>query len=198
MDVFLQGILWALGGAVVTLVSFYFKRKESKLSDDLEFEQGLLSAVEKKNKVADELIALKTEIHAPRIIILKSENGGGIPRATDHVYLSVLDEVPDSNIHSIKHLVQKLPTDVAYNELIIKLVKEGGSTIFVKDMEDGILKTFYQSEGIELSIVRPIVTLKDKFIYCSLAWKTTDVDLGRIEYYINSRINNIRNIYESE
>ena len=197
MDVLLQGVLWALGGAFVTIISLYVKRKEFKLSDELEFEQGLLNAVEKKNKVADELVALKTEIHAPRVLILKSENGGGIPRATDHVYLSILEEVPDSNITPVKQLVQKLPSDRSYNEMIIELLQKGEVIYRVEDMPEGMLKDFYVAEGVKISIVRPIVTLKDKFIYSSFAWKDDDIDISHIKVFINSRLSNIKNIYES-
>lgn len=203
METLFAIVLPAVGGAIVTLISIFVAKRKSKsetdISDGVAFKQGLINAVEKKNQVMSELVKLKTEIHAPRVLILKSENGGGIPKATDHVYLSVLEEVPDSNIHPIKDKVQKLPSDKAYNDLIIRLIQDGGAVIKTKDMDAGILKDFYTNEGIYISIVKPIVSLKDKFLYSSFAWREDITEkLQEIESDINSRLNNIKTIYESE
>lgn len=184
-------MLWAVtGAATIKAIDYIVKRKERKFND------GLKETFENKNKIHEQITHLKNEIKAPRVLILKSENGGGIPRATDHVYLSILEEAPDSDIRSIKQDVQKLPSDNHYNNLLLDVLENGYSEVCIESMGDGMLKDFYTSDGIKYSYVKPIITLDNKFIYMSVAWREKP-DLNQVRTYINSTANNIKNIYES-
>lgn len=197
----------ALATASGTVAVLYNKRRERKAQEAKKLkrqkearlmEEGLVKTLQQEIDSENELKRVKHEIEAPRALILKSENGGGVPRIGKGVFLTILHEASDTGYDSVMNEVKRLPTDMSYNKLIIELVTNGMQILIVDEMEDGMLKDIYLSDGIKYSIVVPIVTMKDMFIYASFAWKSvlTDEMLIQVKSKIVNHANNIKNIYE--
>lgn len=206
---------WITGGtatiiSIATILTFYEKRKkdkairlqqeqeevEKRLADDMQ--AGFIKALEKKNEVESVLWRIKRDLVSPRVLILKSENGGGIPKATDHVYVSILHELPDSNVKRIKPVIQRIPSDSAYNDMLLSMLKSGMVLNVTETMEEGMLKDFYIDDDITCSITAPILILPDKFLYISIAWRVhlTEENMPKIRSAILTTTNKIKNIYQ--
>ena len=198
--------------SAATLLTFNEKRKRNKvkrirqeqeeldrkLSEDMQ--DGFIRALEKKNEVESVLWRVKRELVSPRVLILKSENGGGIPKATDHAYISILHELPDSNVKRMKPIIQRIPTDSAYNDMLLTMLKNGMVINVTEHMEEGMLKDFYIEDKITCSITAPIITLPDKFLYISIEWRIhlTEESMPKVRNAILTATNRIKNIYQDK
>jgi hypothetical protein len=159
-----SGILSTIIVSTKDLWLFYLQNKfrtKSELTRDL-----LASRV----TVYDILNRLKRKVQSPRILILYTENGGGLPTPGSQIYISILYEAVDIDTKSIKMDVQRLTTDEEYDKLISSLANGEFNKIITDDIEDGILKKFYKLDNIKESFIVPITQKNNRFYYMSVAW----------------------------
>ena len=154
-----------------------------------------------KNRLSiyDVLNRLKLKVESPRVLILYTENGGGLPTLGSQIYISVLYEVVDTDTKSIKMDVQRLTTDEEYDKLISRLASGEFVKIKTKEMNDGILKKFYKFDNVVESFIVQIGQQNNRFYYMSVAWhKELENDNVRdsAEISILSEANNIKALLE--
>ena len=179
-------------GSVATIfgTAYAFYKKQSRKR----FEKGLIEALTDKIEINEILSNLKHDVKAPRVVMLETKNGGGIPTGNKPVYISIFDEVPDYDVEPIKDMVQNLPTDNAYNKLLLRMLKKSNVFIETATMEKGLLKEFYVSGGIQCAYIQRIGSYENKFFYISISWKhIITMDVG-IESSLRTSANNIYNV----
>jgi hypothetical protein len=74
---------------------------------------------------------------ADRILICKSENGGGIPSPGTDVKSSVLWEVCDSDVQPISDSWQVVPLDQAYSLVLTNITSQGFVNVRATDLQAG-------------------------------------------------------------
>lgn len=109
-----------------------------------------------------------------RILLMKTEDGGGKPRLGTHLYASVLYEGYKHPLNSVKNDYQRLLVDDIYVKMLSDIGPSTSNKLLVSRMKDGILKKIYQRETIVYSEVHYIGETDDAFFYISFA--TTDND----------------------
>ena len=166
--------------------------EERRRNKALEFKIALYETAYFKDLNRQELAKLKHEIHAPRVLLLSTANGGGLPTVAGPLYISAIDEAPDSDTPSVLERVQGIRTDKHYEKLIMQLIDNGFVEIKTKELPDCLLRDYYLSDGIEYAIVFAVAPLEDKFVYLSVAW-TVDMssEFEVFKSFIRARATNI-------
>lgn len=132
-----------------------------------------------------------------RFLILKSENGGGIPRLGNHLYTSVIMErhtVP-TKVRALD-LYKKIELDRDYILMLTEIYNVGKKRFIVADMPEGLLKRIYNSEGVKFSKVYHLYTAENAMFYCSVATKSTDTPSENDVLIADLNVNLISNIFK--
>ena len=158
----------------------------------LEFKIALYESAYFKGLNREELEKLKHEIHAPRVLLLSTANGGGLPSPAGPLYISAIDEAPDANIPPVLDRVQGIRTDKHYEQMLMRIIDNGFVEIKTSELPDCLLRDYYLSDKIEYAIVYAVASLEDKFVYLSVAW-TVDMshEFNLFKSFIRARATNI-------
>lgn len=188
----MKGYNWEyITGSIATIIgtgyAFYKKFHSNR------FEKGLIGALNDKIEIHDYLSSLKHETGSPSAVLTESKNGGGIPTGGNPVYISIFDEANDSTMRSVKKDIQNMPTDMAYNKMLLRLLENGYVFLETDKMIDGFLKEFYLAEGIKCAYIYKVGTLNNRLYYISLRWKTAIEKNVNIERTLRTTSNNILN-----
>lgn len=70
-----------------------------------------------------------------RVLVLKSENGGGIPGPGAHVKSSVVAEICDSSVKPIQNAWQQIAIDRVYSEILADVVSQGSHILVMKELD---------------------------------------------------------------
>ena len=119
----------------------------------------------------------RKDLGCARAVVLKAENGGGIPKPGHQIYSSVLWESTDAKTPSIRKKWQKQPVDEEYTKILAQLYQNKSVQIYTKSMEESQLKNLYLATKIHQSQVFHIYHDEAKFIYLSLNYEE-DVDIN--------------------
>ena len=131
------------------------KRRDSQLKEDII--QGYAAI----HKTYEALGTVLHETPANRILLLKSENGGGIPGPVSTCYSSVLVERHDDRLPSVKETWQKVPVDGDYAKILTEML-ECGQTIRTTERmkQDSPLRDIYTSQKVHHSQVYHLATIQ--------------------------------------
>lgn len=158
-------LVTAFGALFATVWDRIIKwRKEQA---DLSIEQAHLDVV----RIYEILQECGSDLNAGRVLLLYTSNGGGKPSPGVRLFTSILYEVVKNNkLELIRENYQNVPLDEAYAKVLSKIISEGFISIKPADLDDGLLKDMYISEGVMSSVVVPVVSTKEKFYYLSIRW----------------------------
>lgn len=160
---FLSEILIASGGLAVLsklFLNWLQKRRCRKFTD------GIVDV----SHVYDIMQETRVKLGNQRILILKSTNGGGVPKLDSPVYSTILHEVYAPEVSPIKDSWQKRPTDSFYCQLLCKVIQKKRTFICKKEIE-GELKNLYELHGHGYSCIVALKSLPDKFLYMSFIFE---------------------------
>ncbi len=120
-------------------------------------------------KIYPILTTMLHETGADRVALLKTTNGGGIPRPGSTLRSSVLAEVLGDKIDAIAHTWQEQLLDRDYVHMLSKLIGRGCTYTITEDLDDdSMLRILYEGNGIAFSKVVLIDTLPEMLIYVSV------------------------------
>lgn len=117
----------------------------------------------------------RKDLGCVRALILKAENGGGVPKPGHQIYSSILWESTDSKTPSIRKSWQRQPVDEEYTKMLADLYQNKSVHILTKQMQDSQLKNVYLSSDIVESQIYHIYHDEGKFVYLSLNYNE-DID----------------------
>lgn len=128
----------------------------------------------------------RQDLGCARVMILKAENGGGIPRAGHQIYSTAIWESTDNNTPSIRNFWIRQEIDEQYAQMLSEVVSQDVCTVVTDKMKKGILKDLYQSNNITKSQIYKIYSGEEKFIYVSFGYKN-DINLDKPNIRNNTR-----------
>jgi hypothetical protein len=135
-----------------------------------------------------------------RVLVMKTENGGGKPRLGAHLYASILYEAFKAPLSSTKNDYQRILVDDMYVKMLSDIGPTTHNNLSVNKMKDGLLKRIYLRDGVRYSEVYYLTETDDSFIY--MTFSTTDENErfeepnDRVE--IDIAVSKIRNIFEKK
>lgn len=130
-------------------------------------------------KIYDVLSSAVERPFIHRVLIMKSENGGGVPSAGSQLYTSVIYEEFRAPAKSVKREYQRIMMDAAHHRLLNKVIKDGYADVMLDEMEPGLLKMIYASEGVYCSRLFFIKATRSALFYGSIS-TTDEVNLSRL------------------
>lgn len=107
--------VFGTGGSATALVALLRERARSKRSKDM------TSGFRDIHEAYEELQQLLSRTSADRILILKSQNGGGLPKPGCDIKTSVWAEAFNGSLGSIRDTWQRVPLDYQYSEILNRL-----------------------------------------------------------------------------
>jgi hypothetical protein len=134
--------------------------------------------------------------HAGRAMLLRSENGGGIPSPNRPVYSSILHEVHSPDLEAMRESWQRVKVDAQYAELLHKLATAGHHHIVTSELEDGALRTMYEAQGIVCALVYAIAADESGFNYLSVVCTADHSDTPHNKEAARAAASKLRGILE--
>lgn len=133
------------------------------------FSGNITKAIHATSEVYEIMNSLVNECGVSKVLILKSENGGGVPKLGSPIYGSVVAEVVRKPSKSILHTWQRQRVDESYNDVLNQIIKnEEGITLRTNELDDGYLKNIYLASNITESYVFLISKTKKSVVYGSI------------------------------
>tara|TARA_R110000822_G_scaffold25937_20_gene78542 strand:+ start:452 stop:1144 length:693 start_codon:yes stop_codon:yes gene_type:complete len=166
----LSALLGAFGLGVLKLiweiVQFYTNRMDKietnqQIFDTHQAELEILfnDLIKGAVYIQDQLVQFAVDNDIAKILVIKMENGGGIPQIGTDRHISILNEYTHpTSIHmlSMKHKFQHYKVDELYLKFIAGVLETGILDVLTIELDDGILKSVYESNGIVRSIILSI------------------------------------------
>lgn len=120
---------------------------------------------------------LLSELSANRVLLLKSENGGGIPAPGCIVKSSVLYEVCDSPAKPISQSWQLVPLDQDYSAILSEVVTRGRAVIRLDDLHEGAAThELIKASDATHSYVFRVAATPHALLYLSVQYSSLDED----------------------
>lgn len=119
-----------------------------------------------------------------RFVILYTENGGGKPNVGTQLYSSVLYELHDDKIESIKAKWQRMPLDQGYIELLTKIDRdEAGVMMYPEKMPYSLLREIFEKEKVTCGYAFKIRATRTRYYYGSVQTidETGTIDLTEVK-----------------
>ena len=152
-----------LGPVLMKMVEYWISKRNNSKSK----ESGFSDVFEAIHKTYYVLMNLLKKSNAKRILLLKTTNGGGRPQLSRKLYVSVMYEVYDDPLGSVKSDWQEQELDPQYLDLLFQMNKEGKLVVETEDLPAGMLRNVYESQGIKQSYIYKIVEREKEYIYIS-------------------------------
>lgn len=166
------GVVVAIIGLLGKLLDWYLKRKDK---EDSKKDIPIIDTIGKISNIYQIMDDTIRNTKFNRFLVLKSENGGGIPKLGNHLYASVILERTDSPLESVIERYQRLKVDGEYSKMLVDIYSKGKIEHITSDLPEGtLLRRIYDSEGVLKSLVFHLHTTKTAMFYCSIA--TTEKD----------------------
>lgn len=115
------------------------------------------------------------ELRANRLMILKSENGGGIPAPGAHVTSSVINEVMDPPVCSVFEAWQKVPLDQHCSRMVAEVITNGSASAAMVDLREAstLRDLMVTAESSHVFYYR-ICATPNALLYLSIHYASTD------------------------
>ena len=105
-----------------------------------------------------------------RCLLAYSSNGGGIPSAGNEAKCSILYEVKDRTLDSVRQNWQNVPLDQGYIKMLSQVVVNGSWHGTPEQLEPGFLRDMYETEEVGYAYIHEIAKTKKKFYYLAIRW----------------------------
>jgi hypothetical protein len=152
----------AAGGLLTRLVEGWLERRRRRLAS------APVSAIQAVHAIYQVLVTLLAETDARRIVLLRAENSGHIPRAGQPLYVTVAYEVHQRGSRRLAPEWQRRAVDQAYVATLVELAARGSVELEVAKMPAGVLRTVYEADGVTTSWVRSLVSTPTAWFYLSI------------------------------
>lgn len=152
------------GGSLVALINFirwYVKRR------DVQKRERIPNVLKRVHEVYHILNVLLQETRAARVIILRAENGGSVPALGKALYSTIVYEVFDQPLGSIKRMWDRQELDEPYVRMLCDVATQGHYTIKT-DKIAGMLHNLYVTGGVDHSEVFALQAEEGAFFYLSM------------------------------
>lgn len=130
------------------------------------------------------------DLKANRLMVLKSENGGGIPVPGAHVTSSVINEVVDPPARSVFEAWQQVPLDQDYSRMVADLSTNGNASATVVELrEASTLRDLLVTADSTHVFCWRICATPNALLYLSIHYSSTDDQpMGERERVMSRRL----------
>lgn len=191
------GVVAALVGAIIkAMVDLYkWSRRNQKLFS---------KQFRRRVRIYEAMNRILQQTNAKRVLILKTENGGGIPRLGSRIYASIIYEDFEAPFKSvINKYGPRFPLDQEYIKVLqhIATAEDGRIVLNTEEMTYGILKTIYEEEGVAFSEIFYLNQSRTAFYYINIA--TDNEGAGEMttdpqQLIIKTQIEKLKEIFKKE
>lgn len=131
-----------------------------------------IRVTEAKSAIYTTLARLQGATGADRVLILNTQNGGGIPRADGPTFSSILYEETADKVPAIQDDWKQEQLDSQYAHLIDEVVRNGSWEGPPEKLtpKSGKLSDAYAAMGVQFAYVRLVKLTSGKVYYLSLTW----------------------------
>lgn len=166
--------------AVVHLIRDQLRRRAGRLYD-----RGYSDISEIYRLIQELLSNIES---ANRILVFKSENGGGIPAPGCVVQSSILYEVCDSPAKPMFEAWQRVPLDQDYSSILAKLSSEGRAVIRLSDLHsDSITHELFKAADATEAFVFRVCATQHALLYLSVQYSGPSEDAMTADAYAATR-----------
>jgi hypothetical protein len=129
------------------------------------------AGIEATAKVYHTLNDLVARTGASRAIILRAENGGGIPTPGRSLYTTIIQEAYSSRSNSIRDSWHRRRADGPYVDLLRQIIQHGEVAIRLDAMDVGELRDLYEANDVKRSQVHMLGSNGHFMAYLSVNFK---------------------------
>ncbi len=138
---------------------------------------------------------------ADRVVVWRSENGGGIPHASGAIYLSVIEEETSDGIPAVKDdWHRRQPTAWYETNVLLPLCSAGYLAIHAREVPDEEplrrLLAVQAVERLQLYVVG--ATPERALVYLSIGWRSDTNPTPHDWYVFESLVGELREIYRED
>lgn len=156
----------AVGGWLLRDIIRAWEKRQRPFSHQLDLRGDVYEALN--------TILQRTEFR--RVLVLKTENGGGRPHIGSPIFASVIYEDFDEPFRSVKYDYQRLQVDGWYQAMLNDVAEKKEVGYIVDEMPKGLLREIYEAENVAVSYVFYLHETTTAFYYMSIA---TDSESAR-------------------
>lgn len=129
------------------------------------------SQFKKRAEIYEAINGILQDTSAKRVLVMKTENGGGRPRTGKHIYASVLYEDFNPPFRSIINKRQRVRVGKSYLEILqhIASAEDQRKVMIAEDMPPSQIKSLYEQEGATFSQSHYLHEDAQAFYYVSIA-----------------------------
>lgn len=182
-----------LGTILTKLVEWFIKRQTEKKEKDKAFTL-IFEAI---NEVYHSMQVMLRECRANRILILKTTNGGGRPKLSGRLYSSVIYEVFEYPLSSVKDNWQNQQLDPSYMRILYEANNSTDGRLIVKTdkLENGILKDVYVGSNIKEAWIYRVLERETEFIYLSVNFTEEQEETPKMKNLFRVGTTNLKNLF---
>lgn len=163
-------IIGALGGAM-TFARWYLDRRDRKAKEHV------LDVFGRITEIYREITSLRDILGAARILVLRAENGGEIPRVGHDLHSTVVYETFHA-VDAVSERWSQQKMDEEYVRLLARVIAEDQVVVHTDKLKKGHLKDIYLSTGIGHAIVSTLRVSQKEFFYLSIAFTEPPREIG--------------------
>lgn len=180
----------AAAGAIIALIK---KLKPLQAWQQRRSRAGHLAAYEANLRVMAVLQDLLNTLPVERVLLIKSHNGGGVPRPGSTMKVTVAHEVHKQGIQSTRENLQDFVIDAAYTALLRTLIEKRFEVLRVDSMPDGFLNLKFRAERIQQAFVAAVGFSSNSFYFlkCDTLQSVDEDAVVKIEYHLALASNDI-------
>lgn len=116
-----QLLIACVAGGVLTTISVKFIDLVKSWVDNRNVGQKIYSVFLKVGEIYDQIERLKADLDAARVMVVRTHNGGDIPKVTTPLFASVLYEVYDGDYEPIKEFWNNREVNHEFIEVLKKI-----------------------------------------------------------------------------
>lgn len=109
-----------------------------------------------------------------RVVMLRGFNDGGLPRPGEKYHIRAQEAWSRTDTNFKDRYNFDLPVDVAYTDMVKEVATKGFAVMTTATMVDGMLRGFYENEGVVQSIVYRLHLNESRFLFMSVASYTAE------------------------
>jgi type II secretory pathway pseudopilin PulG len=133
------------------------------------FKRKLQSNVETAGALSATLETLQRKVGASSVVLLRTQNGGGLPKPGLDIYSSIVMVPGDPALFRSWHR-QRIDAD--YARIILDLLRNDSAVLQTPRLEPGsMLRDVYEARGITHSVVTAVGSSAEAFYYLSCTFK---------------------------
>ena len=142
----------------------------------------------------------RAELGAARILVLRSENGGGVPSALNDAYTRVLRESFEASVGPIEERWQRRRVDASYAWILSEILEHGHLEFTADQLDEGsTLRDVYDSQGIHRAWVGHVGTVPNSAIlYVSAAFRSSRDLSAADRVVLDGMVSELRDIFRED